>query len=511
MANEPAAGPCTVVIFGASGDLTKRLLVPALCHLQSFRLLPRNFAMVGVARSITKDASLRAELGKAARELSEIPVADWKKFQRNIFSCAGDFDDPETFRRLSDLLARLEKERGTAGNVLFYLATPANAFAPVVEALGKAGLLQEEKGGWRRVIVEKPFGRDLASAKELNRQLSAVLREDQTYRIDHYLGKETVQNLLVFRFGNALFEPAWNRNYIDNIQITLAETLGVEGRGKFYETAGALRDVLENHVFVLLALIAMEPPTSLQGDGLRNEMGKVLAAIHPFRNSKAVFAHSARGQYRAGKVDGKKIAAYRAEKNVARDSEVETFAALRLEVDNWRWAGVPFYLRTGKALAQRATRIVVEFKTTPLMLFGCGEGPVPPGPNRLIFDIQPQQAITVHFRGKTPGAGMHTERVTMDFDYREFQKDPRANGYETLIYDAMIGDNTLFHRTDLVETAWRIATPVLKAWAAKTPREFPNYAPGSEGPASADKLLLRDGHRWWTPGPQRARAARGSE
>ncbi len=498
MSNEPAAGPCAIVIFGASGDLTKRLLVPALCHLQSFALLPEKFAVVGVARTEANDAALRAQLGNAARELAKVGHADWSKFEQNIFSCSGNYDDHDTFKRLGDLLARLEKERGTAGNILFYLATPAEAFAPLVEALGEAGLLREEGDHWRRVIIEKPFGRDLKSAQELNQRLSAVLREDQIYRIDHYLGKETVQNLLVFRFGNALFEPAWNRNYIDNVQITLSETLGVEGRGKFYETAGALRDVLENHVFVLLALICMEPPNVLQGNGLRNEMVKVLEGIHPFENPDAVFSNSARGQHGEGKVEDKKVVAYRAEKNVAPDSPVETYAALRLEVDNWRWAGVPFYLRTGKALAQRATRIVVEFKTTPLMLFACGEGPVPPGPNRLIFDIQPQQAITVHFRGKTPGAGMHTQRVAMEFDYCQFDDNPRANGYETLLYDAMMGDNTLFHRADLVEAAWKIASPVLEAWAAKTPKDFPNYAPGSQGPAEADELLSRDGRRWWT-------------
>ena len=498
---EPAAGPCVVVIFGASGDLTKRLLLPALYNLQTFGLLPENFAVVGVARRESDDAAFRAGLGRAVRELGTQAVDDavWARFEPGIFYCRGDFDDPDTFKRLRELLARLEADRGTGGNVLFYLATQAGSFAPLVSALGWAGLLEEEPGRWRRVIVEKPFGRDLASARDLNRRLAATLREDQIFRIDHYLGKETVQNLLVFRFGNALFEPTWNRNHVDHVQITVAESLGVEARGAFYETAGALRDVLENHIFMLLTLVCMEPPSVSHGDAVRNEMVKVLESIHPFASVEEVFANSVRGQYGEGDAGGKHLPAYRAAERVAPDSTVETYAALRLQVDNWRWAGVPFYLRTGKALARRSTQIVVEFKNTPLMLFSRGEGPVPPGPNRLILNVQPQQGITVHFRGKTPGAGMHTQRVAMNFDYGDFGKTPRATGYETLLYDAMIGDNTLFHRTDLVETAWKIATPVLDAWAARPPADFPNYAPGSQGPAAADDLIARDGRRWWTP------------
>ena len=505
---EPAAGPCAIVIFGASGDLTKRLLLPALYNLQTYGLLPKKFAIVGVARSESDDATFRKTLGQAVREFGtqKVDAAIWKKLEACIFYQHGDFDDPETFRNLSKVLERIEREQGTKGNVLFYLATQSGSFAPIVTALASADLFNEEDNHWRRVIVEKPFGRDLASARKLNRQLGAILREDQIFRIDHYLGKEAVQNLLVFRFGNAIHEPAWNRNYIDNVQLTVAETLGVEGRGAFYETAGALRDVLENHVLMLMTLVCMEAPTALHGDALRNEMVKVLDAIHPFRGTKEVFANTARGQYRKGSIGGKRLPAYRASENVAPKSKVETYAAVRLQVDNWRWAGVPFYLRTGKALAERATRIVIEFKNTPIMLFNCGEGPVPPGPNRLIINIQPRQAITVHFRGKTPGAGMHTQRVTTNFDYKEFGDTPRATGYETLLYDAMTGDNTLFHRGDVVEAAWKIATPILKAWADKTPNDFPNYAPGSEGPEAADELLGRDGRRWFVPDADRKSA-----
>ena len=498
---EPAAGPCALVIFGASGDLTKRLLLPALYNLQTLGLLPEGFAVIGVARRESDDAAFREKLGKALQEFGppEVDDARWEKLAAGIFYCHGDFAKAGTFKGLGDLLARVEKERGTGGNILFYLATQTSSFAPIVAALDSAGLLKEEDEKWRRVIVEKPFGIDLASAQELNRQLGAILREDQIYRIDHYLGKEAVQNLLVFRFGNAFLEPAWNRNYIDHVQITVAEKLGVEGRGAFYETAGALRDVLENHVMMLLALVCMEPPSALHGDSLRYEMVKVLESIEPFSGADEVFANTARGQYGEGEVDGKPVEAYRASERVAKDSSVETYAAVRLQVDNWRWAGVPFYLRTGKTLAEAATRIVIEFKTTPLMLFACGEGPVPPGPNRLILDIQPRQGITVHFRGKTPGAGMHTRQVAMDFDYKKFGNSPKATGYETLLYDAMNGDNTLFHRADLVEAAWKIVTPILVAWAAEPAKDFPNYAPGSQGPAAADELLARDDRRWWTP------------
>ena len=501
---EPAAGPCVLVIFGASGDLTKRLLLPALYNLKIFGLLPEKFAVVGVARRKSDDSAFRQKLGEAVRELGTQKVDDtvWAKLELGIFYCAGDYDEPGTYKRLCDLLGRMKKERGTAGNVLFYLATQATSFAPIVVSLDTAGLLKEEGDQWRRVVVEKPFGRDLASAQELNRQLGAILHEDQIFRIDHYLGKEAVQNLLVFRFGNAFLEPAWNRNYIDNVQITVAESLGVEARGAFYETAGALRDVLENHVVMLLALVSMEPPTVLHGDALRNEMVKVLESILPFRSAEEVFANTARGQYDEGDAGGKHLPAYRAAERVAADSVVESYAALRLEVNNWRWAGVPFYLRTGKALAKASTQIVIEFKCTPLMLFACGDGPVPPGPNRLIFDIQPHQGITVHFRGKTPGAGMHTQQVAMDFDYKDFGKTPRATGYETLLYDAMMGDNTLFHRADLVEAAWKVATPILEAWAARPPTDFPNYAPGSQGPTSADELLSRDDRQWWAPEPE---------
>jgi glucose-6-phosphate 1-dehydrogenase len=379
--------------------------------------------------------------------------------------------------------------------VLFYLATPPNLFGEVVRRLGEAGLVQTDEDTWRRVIVEKPFGHDLESARALSAELARVLREDQIYRIDHYLGKETVQNILVFRFANGLFEPIWNRTYVDHIQLTVAETVGVEDRGNYYETAGVLRDMIQNHLFQLLALVAMEPPISFAADAVRDEKVKVLQAIRPM-SPEDILDRTIRGQYGDGVIDGKPVPAYRKEPKVSPTSTTETYAALKLFVENWRWAGVPFYLRSGKRLARRRTEIVVEFQRPPLLLLdrAAVHGV---DPNRLVLHIQPDEGIELQVKAKRPGPTVRVETVKLDFSYKDFGDTPAATGYERLLYDCMAGDSTLFHRTDMVEAAWRIATPILDAWRALLAPDFPNYPAGSWGPAAADELLHQDGRRWY--------------
>jgi glucose-6-phosphate 1-dehydrogenase len=493
----PQAGhPCAIVIFGASGDLTKRKLIPSLYNLSSYGLLPAKFSIIGVARTEWDDDGFRNQLGKDLAELGTQPVDPkiWAQFRERMMYCRGSFDDPKTYDCLEGRLAESEKRLGTGGNVLFYLSVRPDYFAVVPKMLAERGLTREE-GGWRRIIIEKPFGHDLASARELNTKLTGVLKEHQIYRIDHYLGKETAQNLLVFRLGNAVFEPIWNRRYIDHVQLTVAESIGVELRGAFYETAGAFRDVMQNHMFMLLALIAMEPPTSLEGEAVRNEKVKLLGAIRRWRPEE-VLINTVRGQYGAGKVDGKPVPGYREEPNVNRQSNVETYAAVKLLIDNWRWAGVPFYLRSGKRLARRTTKIVVRFKTPPLAIFGSGESD-PIAPNYLIFHIQPEEGITFQVRAKVPGPTTRTEAVHLDFDYNQFGERPPTTGYEKLLYDCMVGDSTLFHRSDMVEAAWEAAQPILDAWGDNPPKDFPNYAAGTWGPAAADELMARDNHRWW--------------
>jgi glucose-6-phosphate 1-dehydrogenase len=494
----PRAGdPCAIVIFGASGDLTKRKLIPALYNLTSYALLPDKFTIIGVARQDWSDEAFRDQLGKDLARLGTQPVDPkvWNYFRRRMSFCSGDFSDDKTYECLKGSLERSEKEFGTGGNVLFYFSIQPDLFALVARKLAEHGLTKQENGRWRRVIIEKPFGHDLPSARELNRQLTSVLGENQIYRIDHYLGKETAQNLLVFRLGNAVFEPIWNRRYIDHVQLTVAESLGVENRGAFYERAGAFRDVMQNHMFMLLALIAMEPPTSLQGEAVRNEKVKVLDAIRK-SSEEQVLRTTVRGQYGPGVIDGKPVPGYRQEPNVDPHSLTETYAAVKLMIDNWRWAGVPFYLRTGKRLAKRTTKIVVRFKTPPLALFGGVESD-PIAPNYLVFHIQPDEGITFQVRAKVPGPTIATKAVHMDFDYSQFGGQVPTTGYEKLLYDCMVGDATLFHRTDMVEAAWTAAQPILDAWAEHPPDDFPNYAAGEWGPAAADALMARDNHRWW--------------
>ena len=492
-----AAEPCALVIFGASGDLTKRKLVPSLYNLASYHLLPADFSIIGVARRPLNDEVFRDQLGKDLAELGTQPVDPnlWNRFQARISYCAGEFDNPATYKKLAEALAGSEKNLKTSGNVVFYLSVQPDYFAAIAKQLSEAGLLREEKG-WRRVIIEKPFGHDLESARKLNGQLTSVLQEHQIYRIDHYLGKETAQNLLVFRLGNAIFEPVWNRRYIDHVQLTVAESIGVEGRGAFYESAGAFRDVMQNHMFMLLALIAMEPPTSLEGEAIRNEKVKLLRSIRKTTPEEALM-NSVRGQYGEGIVGSKKVPAYRQEPNVNPDSTVETFAAIKLMVENWRWAGVPFYLRSGKRLPRRTTQIVVRFKTPPMSLFATNEAD-PISPNYLIFNIQPEEGITLQVRAKIPGPTICTRSVRLEFDYNQFGDRQPTTGYEKLLYDCMVGDSSLFHRSDMVEAAWEAASPILEAWNNNPPTDFPNYPAGAWGPEAATRLIGRDNHLWWS-------------
>jgi glucose-6-phosphate 1-dehydrogenase len=489
----PEAG--ILVIFGASGDLTKRKLLPALFHLRQVDLLPKNFAIVGVARRPLGD-EFAADMREGIIEFGDVEASDPKldEFVKQISYYALQFDDASGYAGLKAELDRLAKEKGIGGNRLFYLATSPEYFAPIVENLGAEGMAQPEQGKVE-VVIEKPFGHDLDSARELNHKVNAAFHESQVFRIDHYLGKETVQNILVFRFANGMFEPVWNRNYIDHVQITAAETLGVEGRGPFYEKAGALRDVVQNHVMELLSFVTMEPPSSFESESVRQEKLKVWKAIPPIP-----ILNTVRGQYGPGLVDGKRVVGYRDEERVNPESGTETYAAVRLEIENWRWAGVPFYLRAGKRLKKRATEISIQFKQPPLLIFNRlqNSGPCQEiQPNLLTIRIQPDEGIALRFGAKVPTTpDMAVCPVNMDFDYEAAFGKSTANGYERLLLDAMLGDQTLFSHRDGVETTWALYTPILQAWAAKKPQVFPNYFAGSWGPECSDHLLEHGGHTW---------------
>jgi glucose-6-phosphate 1-dehydrogenase len=489
-----AADPCAFVIFGASGDLTKRLLVPALYNLAAERLLPEHFAVIGVARAETSDAKFREAMGSALREFatSEVEASAADRLIENFSYVCGDFNDDATYRRLCDRLTEVERKSAIGGNCVFYLATPPSVFATVADHLGKSGLSREERG-WRRLIVEKPFGTDLASARELNARLRSILSEHQVYRIDHYLGKETVQNIMVLRFANGLFEPLWHRDHIDHVQITVAETVGVGTRGKFYDRTGALRDMVPNHLFQLLSLTAMEPPICFEADAVRTEKSKAIQAIHRM-DAKAVLSEVVRGQYTAGRVNGQSVGAYRETQDVAGDSTTETFVAMRLLIDNWRWAGVPFYLRTGKALAARRSEIAVKFKQAPYAMFR--DTPVEHlAQNVLVLRIQPDEGASLQFNAKVPGPSIRTDGVRMDFKYKDYFDAAPSTGYETLIYDCMTGDPTLFRRADEIELGWRVVQPILDAWR-EHPEGLTSYEAGSQGPRAAAELLARYGHEW---------------
>ncbi len=488
--------PCVMVIFGAAGDLTKRKLIPALYNLKRSNLLSDNFAVIGVARAEMNDGEFRRRLRDDMNEFAteEIEEGTWDWLEERLFYLSGDFNDDQTFARIKETVEKIDNERQANGNYFFYLATAPQYFAPVVERLGKVGLTKQDETHWRRVVIEKPFGRDLESAKNLNREIKQVLEENQIYRIDHYLGKETVQNILIFRFGNTIFEPIWNRRYIDCVQITAAEKVGVEQRGGYYEQAGALRDMVPNHLLQLVTLTAMEPPISFEADAVRDEQTKILHAIQR-PSPEETATRVARGQYGAGNIDGEKVPGYREEPNVAPDSTTETFIALKLLIDNWRWADVPFYLRTGKRLAARDTEIAIQFKRPPFVLFR-DTSVDRLTTNRLVLHIQPDEGISVRFGAKVPGSVMRIGSVDMNFDYEDYFGKTPSTGYERLLHDCMVGDATLFQRADQVEAGWAVVDPIQKAWEIMPAPSFPNYEAGSWGPKEADDLLGCDDQKW---------------
>lgn len=488
--------PCSFVIFGVTGDLAHRLVIPALYNLAATDLLPDKFCVVGIARNGMSNDELRDGLMKGLRQFATRPVDD--AIAQRLLECVtcieADPGDPASFDRMREQLDQLECARNTGGNRLFYLATPPGAFAPISRELGRTGLLKEENGSWRRLVIEKPFGTDLASAKALNDELLKIVDEHQLYRIDHYLGKETVQNILVLRFANGMFEPIWNRNHIDHIQITVDEKLGVGHRGSFYDATGALRDMVPNHLFQLLSLVAMEPPIRFDAHSVRSEKADVLAAIQPQSEAEAR-RNSVRGQYQGGKIGDTVIEDYCKTPDVKPGSTTETYAALKLTIDNWRWAGVPFYLRTGKALGVKRTEIAIKFKQAPFAMFRAT--PVDRlSQNYLVISTEPTEGITLQFNTKVPGPAIQIDGVEMKFRYKDYFKAEPSTGYETLIYDCMIGDNILFQRADSVEAGWKAVQPFLDAWKKAGAKGLETYKAGSEGPEDAEELLKRDGRSW---------------
>src|SRR5215831_1774124 len=488
--------PCVMVIFGAAGDLTGRLLVPALYNLARAALLSREFAVLGVARAQYSDDEFRKKVYEDIKEYCGDCVDNdlWEWFQQRFYYLSGNFDDDNLYSRLKDALTKLDQEHSTHQNFFYYMAVAPSFFGPIVEKLSANGFMEQSNGHWRRVVIEKPFGHDLESAKTLNQQLLKVADEKQIYRIDHYLGKETVQNIMAFRFANGIFEPVWNRRYIDHVQISVAETVGVEGRGSYFDHAGTLRDMVPNHIMQLISLTAMEPPISFDANAVRDEQAKILHAIQPMSDEE-VLSRTVRGQYGDGTEDGKRVPAYRGEEDVPSDSRTETFVAMKLSIDNWRWADVPFYLRTGKRMPVRNTHIVIQFRRAPFVLFR--DTPVEHlMPNQLVLHIQPEEGISLQFAAKVPGPVMRLGTVDMNFEYQEYFGKQPSTGYERLLHDCMIGDQTLFQRADMVEAGWSVVNPVLDLWKALPPRNFPNYASGTWGPKDADELLERDGRRW---------------
>ncbi|NEW88136.1 MULTISPECIES: glucose-6-phosphate dehydrogenase [Rhodopseudomonas] len=487
---------CAFVIFGVTGDLTHRLVIPALYNLAEAGLLPEKFCVVGVTRKEMASDDLRESLIQGLRKYATRPVDE--KIADQLLYCvtavSADPSEPDSFDRLRERLEKLEASRNTGGNRLFYLATPPDAFAPIATELGRAKLLEEISGAWRRLVVEKPFGTDLASAKALNDHLLGIISEHELYRIDHYLGKETVQNILVLRFSNGMFEPIWNREHIDHIQITVEEKLGVGHRGSFYDKTGALRDMVPNHLFQLLSLVAMEPPAHFNAHGVRSAKADVLAAIQ-IQSEDEALRNSVRGQYTSGRIGDTEIPDYRSAKDVEPDSTTETFAALKLSIDNWRWAGVPFYLRTGKALSGKRTEVAIKFKEAPFSMFRCT--PVRElSQNYLVIGIEPEEGISLQFNTKVPGPSIAIDGVEMTFRYKDYFKVAPSNGYETLLHDCMIGDNILFQRADGVEAGWRVVQPFLEVWKKAGAHGLQIYRAGSDGPEDADELLARDGRDW---------------
>ncbi len=509
---------CALVIFGASGDLTKRKLLPALYALSQDGLLPERFAAIGFARREKSHDGFRDEMAAAVKQFSRSQSLDpevWDRLARGLYYVASSFEDAGGYERLKSLLVEVDRTHGAGGNRVYYLATPPSGYASVVARLGAAGLVSEawdgpregagspEGGGWSRIIIEKPFGRDLNTARALNADIHRVFRERQVYRIDHYLGKETVQNILTFRFGNSIFEPLWNRRYVDHVQLLVGEDLGVEGRGGYYDTAGAMRDMVQNHMLQLLSLVAMEPPATFEADAVRDEKVKVLRAIHPIPVARAGDL-TVRAQYASGTLRGKTVPDYAAEPGVAVETATETYVALRVEIDNWRWAGVPFYLRTGKALPKRVTEVAIQYRRPPLLLFAHAEHQGHAArdviePNRLTLRIQPDEGISLRVGLKPPGPRISLVPARLGFSYRDtFGLEP-AEAYERLLLDCMLGDSTLFIRRDEVETAWALVMPVLESWAAAGRIGLSVYPAGSWGPKESDRFIQADGREWVNP------------
>ena len=497
LASNRIADPCTIVFFGAAGDLTKRMIMPAMWNLRLEDILPTNFGIVGFSRSPRSNDEFRTDMKAAIDQFSRSgPAKDplWSDFAQHLSYVSGDFNDRGAFKKLRGTLDANDKQLGTAGNRLFYLATPPSVFGTIIQQLRDVGLGPKDQAeGWSRIVIEKPFGTDLDSARSLQNEVSKVFDERQTYRIDHYLGKEPVQDIMALRFANVIFEPIWNRRYVDCIQITAAETVGVESRGGYYDSAGALRDMIQNHVLNLLALVAMEPPISPNADHIRDEKFKVLSAVRPI-TAEQVAQMTVRGQYGGGIVDGKQVPSYRQEPDVDPNSNTETYAAAKFLIDNWRWADVPFYVRSGKRLARKYSEIAVTFRQIPHRIFGEMGDRIES--NSLVMKIQPEEGVSIRFNAKVPGPKMHIRAVTMDFNYGTGFGVTTAPAYERLIGDAMRGDATLFTRWDAVERAWELVMPTLECWKATRAEDFPNYAAGTQGPANADALLAADGREW---------------
>jgi glucose-6-phosphate 1-dehydrogenase len=494
--DQQSTQPATMIIFGASGDLTHRKLMPALYRLHCEGRLPRGFSVVGFSRTPFSHDEFRAEMRRGVETFGDAPVvtSEWEGFADGLFYNAGNVNRKDDFQQLDRFLQHLRDQRGGADNRIYYLAVSPRFYADIVTRLGEGNMAWENRG-WRRVVIEKPFGRDLASARALNETVHGAFDEQQVYRIDHYLGKETVQNIMVFRFANAIFEPLWNRNYIDHVQITVAETVGVGNRGGYYDQAGVLRDMFQNHLLQLLTLTAMEPPAAFEANALRDEKVKVLRALRPIRPEDTA-ERTVRGQYVAGQVNGQPVQAYRDEKGVAPNSQTATYAALKLYIDNWRWQGVPFYLRSGKRLPAKETEILIEFKCAPHLMF-----PLPAGKalsaNILAICIQPDEGMHLQFETKVPGAGMTMRSVDMEFHYlSEFGTDALPSAYERLLLDALQGDASLFARSDEIELAWSLIDPVLAGWETDRAPKLAFYEPGSWGPDAAHQFIQRDGRKW---------------